>query len=52
MAALLIGAHARVEEAEGVARAVGLARRGESWTPRDFRAEQDALFAPPVRRAG
>ncbi len=52
MAALLIEAYARVEEAEGVARAVGLARRGEVWSPRDFRAEQDALFASATRRAG
>ena len=52
MAELLIEAHARVEEAEGVARAVGLARRGEVWTPRDFRAEQEALFASAARRAG
>jgi len=37
-------AHMRVEEAEGVARAVGIARRGEEWLPRDGRAEADALF--------
>jgi hypothetical protein len=41
-AELLIEAHARVEQAEGVARAVGMARRGETWTPRDPQAE--ALF--------
>jgi hypothetical protein len=41
---LLIEAHARVEEAEGVARAVEMARRGETWTPRDIRAEEAALF--------
>lgn len=40
----LLVAHARVEEAEGVARAVGIARRGEEWMPRDGRAEADALF--------
>jgi hypothetical protein len=43
-AELLIEAHARVEEAEGVARAVEMARRGETWTPRDIRAEEAALF--------
>jgi hypothetical protein len=52
MAGLLIEAHARVEEAEGVARAVALTRRGEVWTPRDFHAEQDALFALAARRVG
>lgn len=45
MADLLIQAHARAEEAEGVARAVDLARRGEAWTPRDHRAEEAGLFA-------
>jgi hypothetical protein len=50
-AELLIEALARYEEAEGVARAVGLARRGEPWTPRDHRAEEEALFGPVVRRA-
>lgn len=40
----LLVAHVRVEEAEGVARAVGIARRGEKWMPRDGRAEADALF--------
>ena len=43
-AGLLIEAHARVEEAEGVARAVGMARRGETWMPCDPRAEAEALF--------
>ena len=43
-AKLLIVAHARVEEAEGVARAVDLARRGEPWTPRNQRDEENALF--------
>jgi hypothetical protein len=50
-AALLIEAHARAEEAEGVARAVGLARRGEPWTPRDPMAEAEALFGM-ARRVG
>ena len=40
----LLVAHMRVEEAEGVARAVSIARRGEEWMPRDGRAEADALF--------
>jgi len=40
----LLVAHIHVEEAEGVARAVGIARRGEEWTPRDGRAEADALL--------
>jgi hypothetical protein len=41
---LLVEAHARVEAAEGVARAVGIAQRGETWTPRDVRADEKALF--------
>jgi hypothetical protein len=41
---LLVEAHARVEEAEGVARAVGIAQRGETWTPRDVHADEKALF--------
>jgi len=44
-AQLLLVAHARAEEAEGVARAVGLARRREAWTPRDVAAEMDELIA-------
>jgi len=44
-ATLLIEAHGRVEEAEGVARAVDFARRGEPWVPRDHEAETDALLA-------
>jgi hypothetical protein len=47
----LIEAHARVEEAEGVARAVGMARCGEAWTPRNLRAEEAVLFGV-VRSAG
>jgi hypothetical protein len=43
-AALLIAAHAQVEATEGVARAVGLARRGESWAPPDRWAETAALL--------
>jgi hypothetical protein len=49
-AELLVVAYTRVEEAEGVARAVDLARRGEAWTPRDLDAEFEALLA--MRRAG
>lgn len=44
-AAFLIIAHARVEETEGVVRAVGFARRGEPWVTRDHDAETDALLA-------
>ena len=51
-AEFLIDAHRRVEEAEGVARAVGFARRGENWTPRRHRADEEALFGPAVRQAG
>ena len=51
-AARLLEAHVRVEQAEGVARAVGLARRGEFWTLRDHRAEEEALFAMADRHAG
>lgn len=32
---LLVEAHRQTEEAEGVARAVGIARRGETWKPLD-----------------
>ena len=32
---LMIEAHGRCQEAHGVARAVGMARRGEAWTPYD-----------------
>jgi hypothetical protein len=35
----LLVAHMRTEEAEGVARAVGFARGGETWRPRDVRRE-------------
>ncbi len=40
-----IEAHLRAEEAEGVARAVSLARGGQAWAPRDVAAEMDALLA-------
>ncbi len=51
-AELLIEAHIRAEEAEGVARAVGLARRGEPWTARDHHAEDEALLGLATRRSG
>jgi hypothetical protein len=51
-AELLISAYIRVEEAEGVARAVGLARCGEVWAPRDLRADEEVVFGPAVRHAG
>ena len=44
LAELLLIAHAQSEEAEGVARAVDLACRGEVWAPRDYHAEADELF--------
>jgi hypothetical protein len=49
--ALLI-AHARAEEARGVARAVSIASAGEVWTPRDPEAEFKALMALGRRRTG
>jgi len=47
---MMVAAHTRAEEAEGVARAVGLAGREEPWAPRDVAADIEALLA--VRRAG
>ena len=43
-ARLLVEAHLRAEEAEGTARAIGIALRGETWTPFDLQAAGDALF--------
>ena len=43
-AAMLLEAWLRSEEAEGVARAVHLARSGEPWTPFDCGGEEAALF--------
>ena len=40
----LLVAHMRTEETEGVARAVGFARSGEAWQPRDARREAEELF--------
>lgn len=44
MAVFVLQAHARAEEAEGVARAVAFARRGDPWLPRDQAAETDELI--------
>ena len=41
----LVVAHMRTEEAEGVARAVGLARSGEAWRPRNVHREAEELFS-------
>ena len=40
----LLIAHARAEEAEGVARAVRIAREGAVWSPRDVWAEMEELI--------
>lgn len=52
MVSLFIEALVAAEEAEGVARAVGLARWGEPWTPRDLRADEAALFGEAACRTG
>jgi hypothetical protein len=44
-AILLLQAHERCEEAEGVARAVGFAREDQTWFPRNHDDETDALIA-------
>ncbi|HME22935.1 MAG TPA: hypothetical protein VKI44_16630, partial [Acetobacteraceae bacterium] len=44
MGLLLLTAHARAEEAEGIGRAVDLARSGQPWTPFDVRAATDWLI--------
>jgi hypothetical protein len=49
---LFVAAMVAVEEAEGVARAVGLMRRGEPWTPRNLRDDEAALFGEAARRIG
>ena len=46
----LLTAHARAEEAEGVARAVGLARRGGTWVPRSVADDMDMLIAVQLAR--
>jgi hypothetical protein len=43
-AELLLAAFVRSEEAEGVARAVSLARSGQAWMPFDVHAEAEALL--------
>jgi len=49
-AMLLLTAHARAEGAEGVARAVGLARRGGTWVPRSVADDMDMLIAVQLAR--
>ena len=44
VAELMMIAHMGAEEAEGVARAVGLGRSGEAWRPRDEGREAEELF--------
>jgi hypothetical protein len=44
-AVLLLTAHAQAEQAEGVGRAVALARHRKPWTPRDAAAEMDFLLS-------
>ena len=41
---LLVEAHRSNEEVEGVARAVGIARRGETWAPIDRHGDVEELF--------
>ena len=48
---LLVQAYACGERAEGVARAVGYARRGELWTPRADDGESAAALALALRRS-
>jgi hypothetical protein len=43
-AELMLTAHVRAQEAEGVTRAVRLARAGEPWRPFDVHAEAAELF--------
>ncbi len=45
-AELLTTAHARVETAEGIARAVAFARRGEPWTPHAIDPTPELAAAP------
>jgi hypothetical protein len=40
----LIEAHIASEEAQGAARAVSIAKRGEEWRPFNLRTEEEALF--------
>jgi hypothetical protein len=43
-AELIVAAHVAVEEAEGVARAVGMARRGQPWRPYNVHEEMEELL--------
>ena len=47
-AELIVATHVSVEEAEGVARAVGMARRGEPWAPRNIQDETEELLRMAV----
>ncbi len=49
-AELMVTAHARAEEVEGIARAVGQARARMPWTPRSAAADMEFLMA--AHRAG
>ena len=51
-AELLLKAHRQAELAEGVARAVDFARRGERWVPWSLRADEAAAFGFVEREAG
>jgi hypothetical protein len=53
-AQLLVVAHVEAEAAEGAARAIGMAMRGEPWAPFSLRVEAEALFfsGGPAHRAG
>ena len=50
LAELLVTAHAQAEAALGVARAVDLARRGETWIPYSIRSLEAEVFG--LQRAG
>lgn len=43
-AKLWIQAHEETQEALGAARAVGIAKRGEVWSPRDLREDERVVF--------
>ena len=47
-AELIVAAHVAVEEVEGAARAVGMARRGEPWKPRNVHEEMEELLRMAV----
>ena len=47
-----LDAYLLAEEAEGVARAVHIARRGEPWRPRNTEADMDILVAAQQARNG